>query len=387
MTIHVPISLLDGNIPEAIAEALIKAVLNFEAEVVRSLMVYLMEAATATTSVSPPEGNGWFGSVAQKLFPVEALVVAPLLFAATIGAIFRQDLKRLARVWGVGLPLAAIGGAIMAQLANTGLGVTDGLASLIQHQVAPNLGTDYLNAVTFAIKDPWWGTIGDLISLVVLAGGLAIWLELVLRSAAVELAVFFMPLAFAGLVWPTTAHWARRLLEVLSALLLAKPVIVGALCLGDNALMSARAGPSSLVTGAAILLMAAFAPMALLKLVPVVEVSAIAHLQGMSRQPFHAAERSVQRVVSAVGMAVGAGSAVAAAAGSAGGGGGGGAPPPSDSSLQLLAQVSKGGGDEGGDPLGPARFPPPGTPPRGSSGVPAPAGAGQGDVAGLPAAG
>ena len=133
---------------------------------------------------------------------------------------------------------------------------------------------------------------GDLFSLVVLAGGLAIWLELALRAASVELAIFFMPLAFAGLVWPATAHWAKRLLHVLGALLFAKPVIVAALCLGDNALTSTKAGPSSLVTGAAILLMAAFAPMVLLKLVPMVEVSAIAHLQGVSRQPFHAAERS-----------------------------------------------------------------------------------------------
>ena len=41
-----------------------------------------------------------------------------------------------------------------------------------------------------------------------------------------------MPLALAGLVWPATAHWAKRLIEVLVALLLMKPVIVGALCLG-----------------------------------------------------------------------------------------------------------------------------------------------------------
>ena len=124
-----------------------------------------------------------------------------------------------------------------------------------------------------------------LLSLLIIAGCLAIWLELVVRAAAIELAVFFMPLALAGLVWPATAHWARRLIEVLVALLLMKPVIVGALCLGAGAVVD-MGDPSTAVSGLAILLIAAFAPYALLKLVPMVGVSAIAHLEGLARQPF-----------------------------------------------------------------------------------------------------
>jgi len=145
-------------------------------------------------------------------------------------------------------------------------------------------------------------------------------------------------------VWPATAHWAKRLVEILGALLLAKPVIVAALCLGDNALTSADRGVSSMVTGAAILLLAAFSPMVVLKLVPVVEVSAVAHLQGVSRQPIYAAERAVQRVMSlASGLGHGAGSPPAADLGSA---------------AQLLAQV---GPDDGGEghPWGPAGPPAP----------------------------
>jgi hypothetical protein len=344
-----------SDLARAIATAIVKAVLSLETDLVKSLMKDVMSAVVASTSLSPSEGNNWFGPVVQKMVPVEELVVAPLLFAATIGAIIRQDMRRLARVWGAGLPLAGIGGYAVVQLANIGVGVTDGLSSFVQHQVAPNLGANFLNAVTFGINNPAWGFVGNLISLIVLAGGLAIWLELAMRSAAVELAVFFMPLAFAGLVWPATSHWAKRLLEVLSALLLAKPVIVGALCLGDIAVGGVNPGPSALVTGAAILLMAAFAPMALLKLVPVVEVSAISHLQGLSRQPFHAADRYIQRAMAGVHIA----SAAAASA----------APPPSNSANQMLGQMGQPGGDEG-HPLGPAQPPPPGARSNGHSGPP-----------------
>jgi hypothetical protein len=83
--------------------------------------------------------------------------------------------------------------------------------------------------------------------------------------------------------------------------MLAKPIIVGALCLGGSALQG-TSDASAAVNGVAILLMAAFAPMALLKLVPLVEVSAIAHLEGLSRRPFQAAERNMQRVMGAVSM-------------------------------------------------------------------------------------
>jgi hypothetical protein len=167
------------------------------------------------------------------------------------------------------------------------------MSQLVQSQVEPNLQKDFLDAVVLGVTNSVRaGPIGAVVSLLVIVGGLLIWLELALRSAAIELAVFFMPLALAGLVWPSTAHWAKRLGLVLGALLLAKPVVVGALCLGANALTSAQAGPASVVTGSAILLLAAFAPVALLKLVPIAEASAIGHLQDVSRQPFRAAERA-----------------------------------------------------------------------------------------------
>jgi hypothetical protein len=202
------------------------------------------------------------------------------------------------------------------------LQLTDQFASSIAQLVFPNLqnifATDIALGIVSTISD---GPFAAALSSLVLLGALAIWLELVLRATAIELAVFFMPLALAGLVWPATAHWAKRLIEVLVALMLAKPIIVGALCLGGSALQGTT-DASAAVNGVAILLMAAFAPMALLKLVPLVEVSAIAHLEGLSRRPFQAAERNMQRVMGAVSMGAGHIAGATAAAGVDGGGAG-----------------------------------------------------------------
>ncbi|MGP8205141.1 MAG: hypothetical protein ACLQVK_03630 [Acidimicrobiales bacterium] len=333
---------------------------SLEADAAKALIGDLIGAVVpATTAIGFNPGD-WFASVSHLLFPIEELVVAPLLFAATIGAVLRQDMRRLARTWGVCLPASALCGYAIVWVAQRGLEVTDAISQLVQSQVEPNLQKDFLDVITLGItKTVSAGPIGAVLSLLVIVGGLLIWLELALRSAAIELAVFFMPLALAGLVWPSTAHWAKRLAEVLGALLLAKPVIVGALCLGANALTSAKAGPSSVVTGSAILLLAAFAPVALLKLVPIAEASAIGHLQEVSRQPFRAAERAAHTAMN-VATRAGIISQAANRSGTVGGGAG-----------QLLNQVSRPdaggagpapgaapGADPGDDPgLGPAGNP------------------------------
>jgi hypothetical protein len=308
----------------------------------QSVLTDLLDEIMAPTTVGLGSGD-WFTSVAGVMFPLEEFLVAPLLLAATIGAILRQDMRRLARAWGVYLPISMLAGGAVVELTRTGLQFTDQFASSVQQLVLPNLqnilATDIGVGIVSTIAD---GPFAAALSLLVLLGALAIWLELVLRATAIELAVFFMPLALAGLVWPATAHWAKRLIEVLVALMLAKPIIVGALCLGGSALQDVS-NPGAAVSGVAILLMAAFAPMALLKLVPLVEVSAIAHLEGLSRRPFQAAERGVHRVMGAVTPAASAAAAATAAIGVEGGAAGlSGVAGLSGSAGHYAAQVGQG---------------------------------------------
>ena len=58
-------------------------------------------------------------------------VVVPLLLAATIGPVLRQDLRRLARVWGVGLPVAVLVGLSGAQFTQLAMAATDALCQAI----------------------------------------------------------------------------------------------------------------------------------------------------------------------------------------------------------------------------------------------------------------
>jgi hypothetical protein len=130
-----------------------------------------------------------------------------------------------------------------------------------------------------------------LIALLVAVAAFVLWLELLIRAAAVYVAALFLPLALAALVWPAVSHWCRRLVETLAALIVSKFVIVATLSLAAGAISSGTAGTgshgsgfSAVLAGGALLVMATFAPFALLRLIPAVESGAVGHLEGLRQR-------------------------------------------------------------------------------------------------------
>ena len=91
-----------------------------------------------------------------------------------------------------------------------------------------------------------------------------LWIELVVRQAAVLVATLFLPLGFAGLVWQSTSHWLRKLAEGLLAFILAKFVITAIVAVGANAIAAGGDHPAALILGAGILAVAVFTPYVLL---------------------------------------------------------------------------------------------------------------------------
>ena len=109
---------------------------------------------------------------------------------------------------------------------------------------------------------------------------LVLWLELLMREAAVYVIVLMLPLFFAALVWPARRVWAVRAVELLVAVILSKFAIVAVLSLGGAALgHTLIAGPAAELQGATLILLAAFSPWALIRLLPLHELAA--GLEGM----------------------------------------------------------------------------------------------------------
>jgi hypothetical protein len=78
------------------------------------------------------------------------------------------------------------------------------------------------------------------------------------------------------MVWPARRIWAVRTVEVLVALILAKFAIVAVLALGGAALGHGGSGITGALAGAVLVLLGAFAPWALLRLLPLTELASAA---------------------------------------------------------------------------------------------------------------
>jgi len=75
-------------------------------------------------------------------------------------------------------------------------------------------------------------------ALLVVFGAFVLWVELLVRGCGHLRGGALPPLGLASLVWPAVAHWCRRLVDTLAALILSKFVIVAVLSLAASALAS-----------------------------------------------------------------------------------------------------------------------------------------------------
>ena len=160
---------------------------------------------------------------------------------------------------------------------------------------------------------------------------LAVWVELLIRSAGIYVCVLFFPVVLVARIWPKLEKWATRLAEALTALILSKFVIVAVLSVAAAAVADSRAseGFNGVLAAGALLVFAAFAPLVLFRLVqfadPQVHARAgsagtVARSAQTTMSAAQAARLSMDRQ-SAGGGLQGAGAAEMARGSTAGGGG------------------------------------------------------------------
>ena len=240
------------------------------------------------TSTSVPIGSG-FQIVYETMRRVGLALAVPFLLVAVIQAVLRQDLGMLGRLVTVRLPCALLLSGIAIWLVQQAIAVTDSLSAAMLDS-SSGVSDAFLAEMARMLVGPFAvvsGFEGFLVAILAALVAFVLWIELVIRSAAVAVAALFLPLALAGLIWPATAHWIRRLAETLAALVLSKLAIAAVLALAIVSLGD-PSGISGLIEGIALLLLATFAPYALLRLLPFVESGAAAHLEGLAQRGYRA---------------------------------------------------------------------------------------------------
>jgi hypothetical protein len=246
-----------------------------------------------TTTTKVPFGSGFLAEFAL-VGRIGALLAGPFLLLAVIHAIVRQDLSLLLRAVFLRLPLALVFGGIALALVGQALAVTDSLSAALL-DLAGSSAREEIGFLVNAFGPgsvQYAGFLGFLLALMAAVVAFVLWVELVIRSAAIAVAALFIPIALAGTVWSATSHWARRVGEILAALIVSKLVIAGVLALAAISL-APESGLSGTIQAIALLLLACLAPFSLLRLVPIVEAGAITHLEGMSRRAHRSAHDAV----------------------------------------------------------------------------------------------
>jgi hypothetical protein len=289
-----------------------------------------------TTSIDL--GASWFTAHYETMMALAGVVIVPMLLLGIMQSVYRQNGSMLIRSVVVNVPLAILLTAVAVKLVQLGLAVTDAMSDAVAQGAGLDAG-HFLASVSLGLSGTSAASQAAVPAFVLLLGGLAVvfgalmvWIELLIRAAAVYVAVLFLPMALASLAWPAIAHWCRRLVDTLVALILGKFVIVSVLSLAAGALAggigstptggtggSGGGGFSDVLGGAALLLLAAFAPWALFRLLPFLEAGAVGHLEGISRHARQSASAPVKGLALVAMRASVAGSAAASAAGMAAG--------------------------------------------------------------------
>ena len=120
-----------------------------------------------------------------------------------------------------------------------------------------------------------------LAALVVL-GGVMLWCELIIRAVVLTLLIVLVPVVVPLAAIPAMRRVGWRLAETFAAVALSKFLIVVTLALGLSELTDH--GATTVITGAVTLALASLTPFVILRLIPVVEQSALHGVEGLRQR-------------------------------------------------------------------------------------------------------
>jgi hypothetical protein len=284
-----------GNVCDAVSAAVTKVAQEAGDFVMRGVTAWVTNAAVWVTgkvgelinaTASPNLTAPWFQAQYGTMIGVAGALALLMLMLAVIQSVIHQDAGLLMRSAFGYLPMAFILAGVAIAATGLLISITDDMASGVVGGLGTSQSTNLLQAVGDAYKNALDQTsgiplFGVFLGAIILAiGAFVLWLELVIRDAAIYVCVFFLPLTFVAMIWPATSRWARRLGELLIAIVLAKFVIVAILSLASAALTNTSLVQGDgntfeqMIAGAALLVLAAWSPFALLRLIPMMEVAA-----------------------------------------------------------------------------------------------------------------
>ncbi len=348
-----------GGLAEDAGRAIVEYVLEFIygliAQAVASITGALARSFNGASTRVDLTG-GWFSSdggstVTTMTSVIAGSLVLVFLFMSLIRAMFAGEFSTMWRAALVDVPIAFLATAVTVVVASA-------LLAMVDEASATLLGADGEQLAAFgdSLADveqlSLAGLLGILFGLLFIVGAVLVWIQLLVRAALIYIVIAFAPITWVTRAYPGTRGIARRGAEIAIALIVSKFVMAISFRLGAEALASAdvpsgEADLSAMLVGSAIMLMTAFMPWMIFKVIPAVENATSA------AGPQSAA---VGAAVVGGGLAFAGIRGLAGGGGSGGGGGlgaqGGGRRPSGESGSEGSAGAGSGSGGGGGSPGG-----------------------------------
>jgi type IV secretion system protein TrbL len=209
-------------------------------------------------------------------------MAALMLIFAVLESLGRGDLGMLGRVFLVNAPLAAIATSAAYVVVQLLVASCDVMSATISrstgadsekflHGVLKSVGVlgGGLGGAAGAIQVP------SFVALIAVAmaafAAFIVWIELLMRDAAIYVVALFMPLGIAASIWPRWTSALRRTCELVIVLVFSKFVIVAVIALAASMLAAGDGSVEHVLAAGSMLLLACFSPFVLFKLVPFAE--------------------------------------------------------------------------------------------------------------------
>ena len=286
-----PIAGALGSAAQGIAGAVAEPIFDQIATVTTDAAAWLIGKVTdlIDSTTSPDLLSKGFVAQYGQMAGLAALLAAAMLFLAVIEGLARGDMALLGRVVVVNLPLAFIATSSAYVVVQLLLGVTDQMSHAVAQSTGDNThqflrgateGLSKAGAAGGAAGGPTGAAAGAagvpvfaviIAALVSIVAGFLVWIELVMRDAAVYVVSLFLPMALAASIWPRWTGALRRTAELLVAVIASKFVIVSIIALAAGLMAENEGRFEHVIAAAALLLLACFAPLVLMKLVPFAE--------------------------------------------------------------------------------------------------------------------
>ncbi|MGD9734939.1 MAG: hypothetical protein AB7V58_04925 [Solirubrobacterales bacterium] len=279
---------------EGISSSVFGQLTSWVSEGASWLMGQVVEAIDSSTT--PRLDTKGFLAAYGRMAAIAAVMACAMLLLAILEGIAQGSPGLLARVVLINVPLAFLGTSLAFAVVQLLIGVTDGLSAAIADashhdstrffeaaigdlghvggEVGKKAGEAGGEKATAGAAGQAAGSVavplfvGFLAAIVGAFAAFFVWLELLMRDAAVYAVSLFMPLALAAAIWPRWTGALRRTGELLVAVIGSKFVIVAIVSLAASLVAEEGGSVEHVLAAAALMSLACFAPFVLLRLIP-----------------------------------------------------------------------------------------------------------------------